>query len=427
MTLRTMALAGAALLAGVVSAALAATPAAAQQEVKIGVLFPLSGPVAQVGIDAVAAVKTALEIVNEGADLPLPLAKGKGLPGLGGAKVTIVVSDHQGKPEVGLSETERLITSEKVHAMFGAYFSSVTGAASQATERAGIPFVNGSSSSPALTKRGLKYFFRTSPTDETFSELMFDFLKDFGAKSGQKFQSVSIFHEDTAFGADSAKAQTRLAKAAGIKILENITYKAQTTSLTSEVQRLKAANADVLLPSSYTSDTFLLLRTSKELDYNPKLIVAQNAGFTDPTFIKTMGKDAEGAITRSPFNSDLAGRIPLLSKVNAIFRKHSNGRDLSDVPAREFTGFMTLLDAINRAGSTDPEKIRAALAATDIPASRLIVPYKGVKFNAEGQNILVRPILMQVQKGKYCTIYPFELAACQVVYPLPTWAEKAKL
>src|SRR6476646_10296464 len=94
-----------------------------QQEVKVGVLYPLSGPVAQAGIDAVAAVKTALEIVNEGADLPLPLAKGKGLSGLGGAKVTLIIVDHQGKPEVGQSETERLITQEKVHAIFGTYFS----------------------------------------------------------------------------------------------------------------------------------------------------------------------------------------------------------------------------------------------------------------------------------------------------------------
>jgi branched-chain amino acid transport system substrate-binding protein len=412
-------LAGAALMVG-------ATAAQAQQEIKIGVLYPLSGPVAQVGVDAVAAVKTVVEIVNEGADLPLPLAKGKGLAGLGGAKVTVIVVDHQGKPEVGLSETERLISQEKVHAIFGAYFSSVTAAASQAAERAGIPFLNAESSQPALTQRGLKYFFRTSPTDESFSQLMFDFLKDFGAKKGVKFETAAIFHEDTAFGTDSAKVQEKLAAAAGMKVLEKITYKAQTTSLTSEVQRLKAANADVLLPSSYTSDTFLLYRTSKELDYNPKLIVAQNAGFTDPTFLTTMGKDAEGAITRSPYNSDLEGRIPLLAKVNAIFKKHSNGRDLSDVPARAFTGFMTLMDAFNRAGSTDPEKLRTAIAATNIPPDQLIVPYRGVKFDASGQNELVRPILMQVQKGKYCTIYPFELASCEVLYPTPTWADKAK-
>ena len=140
-----------------------------------------------------------------------------------------------------------------------------------------------------------------------------------------------------------------------------------------------------------------------------------------------MGKEAEGIITRSPFNFDLAGRLPLLAKVNEIFKKHSNGRDISDISARGFTGFMTLLDALNRAGSTDPEKIRAALAATDIPPEHLIVPYRGVKFDANGQNTLVRPILMQVQKGTYCTIYPFELASCPAVYPMPSWADKAKM
>ena len=202
-----------------------AASARAQQEVKIGVLNPLSGPTAQIGIDAVAAIKTAAEIVNEGADLPLTLAGNKGLRGLGGAKVTLVVVDHQGKPEVGQSETERLITQEKVHALIGAYFSSVTAAASQAAERAGIPFVNADSTQPALTQRGLKYFFRTTPTDENFSELMFDFLKDFGAKSGQSFQSVSLFHEDTAYGTDSAKVQERLAKERDFRVLENIAYR----------------------------------------------------------------------------------------------------------------------------------------------------------------------------------------------------------
>src|SRR5690349_7273071 len=99
------------ILSAAIAALLMCTAAAeAQQEVKIGIIQPLSGPVAQVGIDAVAAVKTAVELVNEGADVSLPLAKGKGLPGLQGAKVKLFISDHQGKPEIGMSEAERLIT-----------------------------------------------------------------------------------------------------------------------------------------------------------------------------------------------------------------------------------------------------------------------------------------------------------------------------
>ncbi len=397
------------------------------KEVVIGVLYPLSGPVAQVGIDAVAAVKTAVEIVNEDVDLNVPLGPGKGLPNLGGAKIRIVVADHQGKPDVGQSDAERMITQEKVNALYGAYYSSVTAAGSQVAERFQIPWVNGESTSPKLTKRGFKWFFRTTPHDAEFTQLMFDFIRDFQAEKGMKLSSVAIFHEDTLWGTDSGRVQNDLAKGLGYKVVSKISYRAKTTSLTPEVQRIKAASPDVFLPSSYTSDAMLFLRTAKELDYNPKLLVAQNAGYTDPTFLKTMGKDAEGVITRSPFNMDLAKTIPLINKINTRFKKHSGGRDLSDVPVRAFTGFMALVDAINRAGSTDPNKIREALTKTNIPSDKLIVPWKGIKFGPDGQNLLVRGILMQVQNGKYCTIYPFDLAACKLVYPMPTWKQKAKM
>src|SRR6056300_1773196 len=127
----------------------------AVENVKIGVLYPLTGPVSQVGKDAVAAVQTALDIINNSHNIPgTPLAKDAGLKGLGGGKISIVVGDHGGKPDVGVGETEKMLNSDKVHAMFGAYYSSVTGAASQVSERAGIPWVNGESTSPKLTTRG---------------------------------------------------------------------------------------------------------------------------------------------------------------------------------------------------------------------------------------------------------------------------------
>jgi branched-chain amino acid transport system substrate-binding protein len=416
-------------LAAAVTLALASSGQvnAAEKEVVIGVLYPLTGPVAQVGIDAVAAVKTAVEIINEDVALNVPMGPGKGLPNLGGAKIRVVVVDHGGKPDVGQAEAERLITQEKVHALFGAYYSSVTKTASHVAERHQIPYLNAESTSPALSERGFKWFFRTTPHDGEFTKLMFDFMKDFQAEKGVKLNSIAIFHEDTEWGTGSGKVQQSLADAEKYKVVSNISYRAKTTSLTAEVQRIKAAAPDVFLPSSYTSDAMLFLRTAKELDYNPKLLIAQNAGYTDPSFIKTLGVDAEGVITRSPFNTDLAKTIPLINEVNERFKKHSNGRDLSDVPVRAFTGFLTLVDAINRAGSTEPEKIRKALSETNIPPDKLIVPWRGIKFGPDGHNMLVRGILMQVQNGKYCTIYPFELAVCELVYPMPTWAEKAAM
>ncbi len=403
---------------------LATGPAAQTKEVVIGVLYPMTGPVAQVGIDSVNALKVALDIINNDVNINLPLGRGVGLPNLGGAKVRIVVVDHQGKPDIGLAEAERLITQEKVHALFGAYFSSVTNTASQVAERMGIPFLNAESSSPALTERGFKWFFRTSPHDGHFSLAMFDFMRDFEKKRGMKFKSVAILNEDTQFGADSAKVQDELAKKYGYEVVARLPFRTGTTSLDAEVGRLRTANADVVLPSLYTSDAILLTRTARNLDYNPKLIIAQNAGYTDPKFVTEMGKEAEGAITRAPFAMDLAAKKPLIPVINDMFKKLSGGRDLSDVPARAFTGFLTLADAINRAGSTDPGAIQKALRETNIPADQLLMPWTGVKFDEKGQNTGVRAILQQLQGGTYHTIYPFELANRDAIYPIPRWSER---
>lgn len=404
---------------------LVSAPSAQTKEVVIGVLYPMTGPVAQIGIDSVNAVKVALDIINNDVNINVPLGKGAGLPNLGGAKVRIVVVDHQGKPDIGLAESERLITQEKVHALFGAYFSSVTNTASQVAERMGIPMLNADSSSPALTERGFKWFFRTGPHDGHFSLAMFDFMRDLEKKRGVKFKSVAILNEDTQFGADSAKVQEELAKKYGYEVVAKIPFRTGTTSLDAEIGRLKTANADVVLPSLYTSDAILLTRTARNLDYNPKMIIAQNAGYTDPRFVTEMGKEAEGAITRAPFALDLAAKKPLIPLVNDMFKKLSGGRDISDVPSRVFTGFLTLADAINRAGSTDPAAIQKALRETNIPPDQLIMmPWTGVKFDEKGQNAGVRAILQQLQGGSYHTIYPFELATKEPIYPIPAWSQR---
>ncbi|HTX55015.1 MAG TPA: ABC transporter substrate-binding protein [Candidatus Baltobacteraceae bacterium] len=405
---------------------IAGGPAFAGQpkEVVIGVLYPMTGPSAQIGIDAVNMIKVALDIINNGANLNLPLAKSKGLPGLGGATIRVVAVDTQGKADVGQAEAERLITQEKAIALFGAYQSAVTTTASQVAERMGIPFMNADSSSPALTERGYKWFFRTSPHDVHFSQVMFEFMKDLEKKRNVQFKTVAILNEDTTFGTDSAKAQEDLAKQFGYTVAARIPFRSGTTSLDAEVGRLKSANADVFLPSLYTSDAILLTRTMRNLDYNPKLLIAQNAGYTDPKFVTEMGKEAEGAITRAPFSLDLAAKKPLIPAIDAMFKKLSGGRDMADVSARAFTAFMTLADAINRAESTDPAAIQKALQTTNIPPDQLVMPWTGVQFDAKGQNIGVRAILQQMQGGAYSTIYPFDLATKDVIYPVPAWSQR---
>jgi branched-chain amino acid transport system substrate-binding protein len=385
-------------------------------EVLIGLTYPFSGANAQVGVDAQKAFETAADIINQNYDFDLPLARGEGLPGLEGAKIKLVFADHQSDPQKGRAEAERLITQEKVCAILGTYQSAVAVTVSQTCERYQIPFISADNSSPSLHRRGLKYYFRASPHDEMFSAAMFDFL-DAIKKKGTKIETLALFHEDTIFGTDSANAQTKLAGERGYKIVADIKYRANSPSLSAEVQQLKAANADVLMPSSYTTDSILLVKTMAELGYKPNAIVAQAAGFSEQTFYDAVGDKVEGAITRGSFSLDLAAKRPMVSKINALFKAKS-GKDLNDNTSREFMSMIVMADAINRAKSTDGEKIREALAATDMPGDQTIMPWKRVKFDEMGQNNDADPVLLQYVGGKFVTISPPQAAVAEAIWPM---------
>src|SRR5205085_1560800 len=317
------------LLGATAAAALAPIAARAESsEVVIGLTYPLSGANAQVGVDAQKAYETALDIINKAYDFDLPLAKGEGLPGLGGAKVRLVFADHQSDPQKGRAEAERLITQEKVCAVIGTYQSAVAVPVSQICERYQIPFISADNSSPSLHRRGLKFYFRAAPHDEMFSKAMFDFYDEL-KKKGQKIETLALFHEDTIFGTDSGNTQLKLANDRGYKIVADIKYRANSPSLTAEVQQLKAANADVLMPSSYTTDGILLIKTMNELGYKPKAIVAQAAGFSEKALYDAVGPLVEGVVTRASFSLDLAVKRPTVGKVNDLFKARS-GKDLND-------------------------------------------------------------------------------------------------
>jgi len=393
-------------------------------EIVIGAVYPLSGNLAKVGTDIKDSIELAAEIVNDDVDLPVPLGKGKGLPGLGGARVRVVFADHQSSPERGLSESERLITQEHVVALLGSYNSNVTATASQAAERLKIPFLNETSTSPLLTARGFKWFFRTTPTDDEFSENFFKFLQ-----SRKSVKRVALLYENTLFGSDVSKFEKKYAQKYGYEVVADIAYAAKSTNLSSEIQRLKSAAPEVLLQTSYTSDAILSTKTMKELDFRPQAILAMDAGHVASEFVPALGKDAEGILSREVWALGLGAKKPIVSRVNDLFRKRTQASrgapvDMDGTSARAFVGFLVLCEAINRAGSTEPEKIRAALEATDIPGDALIMPWRGVKFDPKThQNTLGSGILVQIQDGKYVVVYPFDLAAAEVRWPLATWGK----
>ena len=391
-------------------------PRADAPEVVIGIIYPFSGASAQIGVDAQKAFETAADVINNNYDFDLPLARDAGLPGLGGAKIRLVFADHQADPQKGRAEAERLITQEKVCAIIGTYQSAVAVTVSQTCERYQIPFISADNSSPSLHRRGLKFYFRAAPHDEMFSKAMFDFF-DAMKKKGKRSRRCRCSTRTPSSVPIPATPSSSSPTTAATRSLADIKYRANSPSLSAEVQQLKAANADVLMPSSYTTDGILLVKTMAELGYKPNAIVAQDAGFSEKALYDAVGDKLEGVISRGSFSLDLAAKRPMVGKINAMFKEKS-GKDLNDFSSRQFMGLIVMADAINRAKSTDGDKIREALVATDMPGEQTIMPWKRVKFDEMGQNNDADPVLLQYIGGKFVTIFPPQAAVAEAVWPM---------
>jgi branched-chain amino acid transport system substrate-binding protein len=402
------------------SIALAGSAFAEDKVVKIGALFPMSGGAASAGVHAKFALEVAMDIINNAhPELgDFPLAKNAGLAGLGGAKVEVVFADNQGSPATGQNQALRLITEDKVVALTGAYQSGITLTASAIAEKYGIPFVNGESVAANLTERGFKWFFRTTPIASDFAKAYYEFLTDMKA-AGAKIDNVALVHDNTEYGTSVAGTITSAFKEKGQAIALDVAYAVNATDVQSQVLQLKEKNPDVVIMISYTSDAILFAKTMQALDYKPAMLLADDAGYSDPSFIKAVGKLSQGAFNRSSWSVGAPGSP---TAIIADLYKKKSGDDMDDTAGRQMQGFFVLVDAIDRAGSTDPAKIQAALKATDLKPNQLMMGYKGVKFDDKGQNVLASGIIIQLQDGEnYSAVWPKASAEKAPMLPYKGW------
>jgi branched-chain amino acid transport system substrate-binding protein len=388
-------------------------------DVKIGVIYPLTGNAASAGQSAKDAVDLGAEIVNGAYPelRALPLGATAGLPNLGGAKIVLDEADHQGNPQVGQQQTLRLITQDHVVAMLGSYHSSVSLVATAVAERQAIPYLVADSVALNITQRGFKWTFRSGPIAPDFAKAYTEFLTDL-KKSGKKIDTIAIVSENTDYGTSVGDSIVKAAKDGGINVAARIPYNANSSDVSAQVLQLKTLKPDAVIFVSYTADTILYFKTMKNLDYLPPLIIGDDAGFSDPTFIPNVGDLAQGAVNRSAFDIGKPGSNSYI--INQMFKK-KYGRDLDDTSARWLQGFFVLADAINRAGSTEPDKIQAALKTTDLKPDQLMIGYRGVKFDETGQNVLSATYLIQLQGKDYVSVWPESRATAKLEYPMKGW------
>jgi branched-chain amino acid transport system substrate-binding protein len=402
--------------------------------IKIGVIYPLTGGAAAEGRELRAGAELAMDIANTVyPNIAMTMAKNSGIKSLANAKIELIFKDHEGNPTLGADLAKKLILDDKVVGILGCYHSAVTKTVSAVCEQYGIPMINDSSTSPALTERGFKWFWRTTPHDVTFTKDLFEFMKGItegkakGVKAVPKSELANLASacEKTEWGSHVSQLIESFAKDYGFTVRKSILYAAKSTDLSSEIGSLKAVKPDAMLFASYASDAILMMKTLKAQKAQPKIVWGQDAGFEAPEFKTTLGDDIIGILTRTVFLPKVATVKKVSGQINDFYKKKT-GRDLSGASARAFTGVQTWVEVLEKAGSSKPTDIQKAANAIHITGDQLIVPWAGIKFNTSGsdlgQNALGSGMIGQYQKDKEGNInleivYPFDVATANLIFP----------
>jgi branched-chain amino acid transport system substrate-binding protein len=381
------------------------------EEVKFGVVEPLTGPLAPLGLSDRRGYEQAVDEIN---------AAG-GIKSLGGAKLRMMLGDSEGKPEVGMAEAEKHIQRGAV-AIMGAFQSAVVFANTQVAEKYKTPHIVAIGVAEAITQRGFKYTFRPIATDAWHIRDEFEYLTDIQKKKGIKIKTIGIFYEDTLWGQSSSKAWKRLAAEKGYSIVADLPYPHATSDVTGVMSKLKAANPDVALTVAYISDAILVTKTMKDLDFNTQAIIGMGGGHQDDAFIKTLGKLAEYVSVCENWENDL--KIPGVKEANENFLKR-NGVEMDCVASMCHTCVYVLKDALERAASTDREKLREALTKTNLrPGEKGNIQPSSIIFDETGQNKEARTVIAQIQNGKRRSVFPAEFAASEPIWPMPKWKDR---
>lgn len=395
---------------------------AQEKVIKIGALFPLTGPAALSGQNCLAAVKMAAELINEAHDIAdFPLARQKGL--LGGYRIEIVPADHRGRADFAKLEAERLFKQEGVFAIVGSYHSAASKSASAVAEEMERIFMCGASSSAALTERNFRYFFRTAATDTIESQEFIDYIGYLNEECGAGIKTLGLIYENSEFGRHAAEKAKEEALKVGLEVVADISFMIGTSNMNNEVQKLKNANPDALFGAALGNDYSLWVRTMKQVNWTPKIIINYCTGYQNPAIVEELGDDANYQMGGMGYSPELAERhMTSALEAQKIYRKYT-GLPLDSDAIQEAVCLHVLAQAIERAGVLDTEKVAGILRSETFRSPMSLSGQVAFDYPG-GQNNKAFTVITQIVDGEYRTVFPKRYADFEAVYPIPAWERR---
>jgi branched-chain amino acid transport system substrate-binding protein len=386
-----LAIAAAALVACAAPSAQPAQPAAktGQAPLLVGAALSLTGSYERFGKN----MKQAYELWTEHTN-----SKG----GLLGRQVELRVYDDQSEPETGARLYEKLINEDKVDLLLGPYSTAVTLATTTVSEKYKFPVLAAGASGAQIWGRGYKYVFGFYSQAPTYSHGALEIARDKG------YQTVALVNEDTAFPQDVVSGAEVKAKELGLSVVFKENYPQRTTDFSVLVQKLKAANPDVVVGGTYLPDSTGIIRQSKDASFTPKMFFF-TTGPALPEFGTNLEQLAEGIVGNTEWESTVRG-----SGVEDFVKAYQTR--WGEIPgyhaAGAYASGQVLAEVVKKAGSVDREKLRDSFATGEFET--VFGPYK---VDSEGRQVAKPNFIIQWQQGNRVVVWPKSFAGADVSVP----------
>ncbi len=393
--------------AATLGAAVAGFPAVLRAQpapVRIGLIHPVTGFIAFSGTQSRAGAMMAIEEIN---------AAG-GIKSLGGAMLEAVLGDSQGKPELGAAEVTKMVEAG-VHGIVAGYSSAISLATSQEAAKTDTPHIVDVGVADDIMNRGLRNTFRFAPGYSAIASAAVANLDTINKAAGSPARTALIVHEESLFGTGSAKLLSVELPKIGIEVVDVIKHANPTRDFTNIVLQIKSKKPDLIIPANYYNEYILFARTLRPQKVEAKAIYSVLGGAaSNYQFVKEF-PDAADQIMDCNHWFNPKSELALARKKAAEAR----GLVYTYEVFLTYNAVAYLADAIERAGSTDKEKVIAALA--DSTWDQHGMPYGPTRIE-NGQNLGAQPVNTQILNNDIEVIYPQEFASAEVVFPMKTGA-----
>lgn len=374
---------------------------AAPPTVKIGVLEPLTGALAYNGTQSAAGAKFAVEKIN---------ALG-GIKSLGGAKIELVVVDAQSKPEIAAAGVDTLAAQE-ICAFTGSSSSALGLASTQAAAKYNLAQVVSIGTAETIVSRGLTNVFRFTPGINKCTSVALGNLQKLNEAAGKVVKTAAIVHEDGPFGSGMAKILAAELPKQGIEVVDTISHPTPQRDFSNIALRVKASKADILTPSNYLNEYTLMAKAIQQQRVALKAIYSILGGAaSNIKFVRENNSIAQYVMDCNHWYDPNKDESKELAKAVADAKL-----DMTYDIMVSYASIQLIADALERAASTDRQKIIESLAASTFDKS--IMPYGPTKF-VNGDNVSSQPVNTQVRGETIELVFPKEYATAEAVFPIP--------